>query len=125
MAEIKDCIGKNVKISKGSITIKSEEGKTRGVVRNIRKFHDIQTNNQMKYFHVIKKCGAWGNKNFNLDNCIEKDGKLYIFRNTKSKKFHEKHGYFIEDEKKKEEEQEKIYNALKDNGINVIECVFV
>ena len=28
MAEIKDCIGKNVKISKGSITIKSEDGKT-------------------------------------------------------------------------------------------------
>lgn len=32
MAEIKDCIGKNVKISKGSITIKSEDGKTCGVV---------------------------------------------------------------------------------------------
>ena len=27
MAEIKDCIGKNVKISKASITIKNEEGK--------------------------------------------------------------------------------------------------
>ena len=35
MAEIKDCIGKKVKISKGSITIKTEDGKTCGVVRNI------------------------------------------------------------------------------------------
>lgn len=28
MAEIKDCINKKVKISKGSITIKNDEGKT-------------------------------------------------------------------------------------------------
>lgn len=44
MAEIKDCIGKNVKISRGSITIKGDNGKTCGVVRNIRRFHNIQTN---------------------------------------------------------------------------------
>ena len=121
MAEIKDCIGKNVKISKCSITIKSEEGKTCGVVQ----FHDIQTNKQMEYFHSLRKSGVWGSGNFDMDSCIEKDGKLYAFRNMKSKKFHEKYGYFTENEIKNAEEQENIYNALKDSGIDVIECIFI
>lgn len=125
MAEIKDCIGKNVKISKSSITIKTDEGKTCGVVRDIRKFHDIQANKQMNYFHMLKKAGAWGNSNFDIDTCIEKDGKLYTFRNMKSKLFHEKYGYFSENEIKSAEEQEIIYKALETAGINVIECVFV
>lgn len=125
MAEIKDCIGKNVKISKCSITIKSEEGKTCGVVRDIRKYKDIQPNKVSEYFHLLRKCGAWGNINFNIDNCIEKDGKLYAFRNMKSKMFHEKYGYFTEEEKSNAEEQENIFNALKATGIDVIECLFI
>ena len=124
MAEIKDCIGKNVKISKCSITIKSDIGKTCGVVKNIRKFHDIQTNKQIDYFHLLKKSGAWGNRNFDIDNCIEKDGKLYAFRNIKSKVFHEKYGYFSENEIRNEKEQETIYNGLKMAGIDIIECLF-
>lgn len=125
MAEIKDCVGKEIKISKCSITIKSEEGKTCGVIRDIRKFKDIQPNKASGYFHLLRKCGAWGNRNFNIDNCIEKDGKLYVFRNIKGKIFHEKYGYFTEDEIRNAEEQENIYNALKDARIDVIECVFV
>lgn len=125
MAEIKDCIGKYVKISKCSITIKSEEGKTCGVIRDIRKFKDIQPNRALGYFHLLRKCGAWENKNFNVDNCIERYGKLYAFRNMKSKKFHEKYGYFSEEEIRNEAEQENIYIALKDAGIDVIECKFV
>lgn len=125
MAEIKDCIGKEIKISKCSITIKSEEGKTCGIVHDIRKFKDIQTNKQMEYFRLLKSVGAWGNRNFDIDSCIEKDGKLYAFRNMKSKIFYEKYGYFTEKEIKNAEEQENIYNALKDYGIGVIECIFV
>lgn len=41
MAEIKDCKGKHVKISKGSITIKAEDGKTCGVVRNTTSLYDL------------------------------------------------------------------------------------
>ena len=107
MAEIKDCIGKNVRISKCSITIKSDDGKTCGVVRDIRKFKDIQPNKTLDYFHILRKCGAWGNKNFSVDNCIEKDGN------------------FTEEEKNNAEEQENIYNALKVTGIDVIECLFI
>lgn len=125
MAEIKDCIGKEVKISKCSITIKSEEGKTCGVVRDIRRFKDIQQNKISDYFHLLKKCGAWGNKNFDVNNCIEKDGKLYAFRNMKSKMFNEKYGYFSEEEKSNAEEQKKIYNTLNENGVEIINCVIL
>lgn len=62
MAGIKDCVGKKIKISKSSITIKSEEGKTCGVVRDIKKFKDIQPNKEFRYFHILKECGAWGNR---------------------------------------------------------------
>ena len=54
MAEIKDCIGKHVKISKGSITIKAENGKTCGVVRNTTSLYDLQANKQMDYYKKIK-----------------------------------------------------------------------
>ena len=37
MASITDCIGKEIKISKNSITIKNDSGKTCGIVKNISK----------------------------------------------------------------------------------------
>ena len=60
MAEIKDCNGKQVKISKGSITIKSEDGKTSGVVKNITSLYDLQANRQMEYYQKIRKLGLHG-----------------------------------------------------------------
>ncbi len=125
MAEIKDCIGRNVKISKGSITIKDNTGKTCGVVRNIWKFKDIQPNKQINYFHMLKRVGAWGNRDFDVDSCIIKDGKMYIFRDMKTVQFHEKYGYLSEEERRKAENQEMIYNAFRSAGIEVIECMFV
>lgn len=123
MAEIKDCIGKNVKISKCSITIKSDDGKTCGVVRNITSLYDLQPNMQMDYYKIIRKLGLHGK--ISIKNCIISNDTMYIFRNIKSKIFHEKYGCISENEIKHAEEQENIYNALRDAGIDVIECLFV
>ena len=123
MAEIKDCNGKKVKISKGSITIKSEDGKTNGVVRNITSLYDLQANKQMDYYKIIRKLGLHGK--ISIKDCIIADGTMYVFRNIKSKLWHEKYGFISEGEKQKVEEQETIYNALKTAGIDVIECVYV
>ena len=123
MAEIKDCIGKNVKISKGSITIKADGGKTFGVVRNITSLYDMQANKQMDYYKKIKQAGLHGK--ISIKDCIIADGIMYVFRNIKSKLWHEEHGYFTEAEKQKAEETETIYNALKTAGIDVIECIYV
>ena len=123
MAEIKDCIGKNVKISKGSITIKAEDGKTCGVVRNIVSLYDMQANKQIEYYKKIKQAGLHGK--ISIKDCIIADGIMYVFRNIKSKLWHEEYGYFSEAEIEKAEETETIYNALKTAGIEVIECIYV
>lgn len=123
MAEIKDCIGKNVKISKGSITIKTEGGKTCGVVRNITSLYDLQANKQTDYYKKIKQVGLHGK--ISIKDCIIADGIMYVFRNVKSKLWHEEYGYFSEEEKQKAEETETIYNTLKTAGIDVIECVYI
>jgi len=60
MADIKDCIGKNIKISRNSITIKSDEGKTCGVVRNIISLYDLQPNKQMDYYRKLREIGLHG-----------------------------------------------------------------
>ena len=123
MAEIKDCIGKNVKISKGSITIKSEDGKTIGIVKNITSLYDLQANRQMEYYQKIRKLGLHGK--ISIKDCIIVDDTMYVFRNIKSKLWHEKYGFISEEEKQKAEETETIYNGLKTAGIDVIECVYV
>ena len=123
MAEIKDCIGKNVKISKSSITIKTEDGNTCGVVRNIVSLYDMQANKQMEYYKKIKQAGLHGK--ISIKDCIIADGTMYIFRNIKSKLFHEKYGFISEEEKQKAEEMETIYNAIRTAGIDVVECVYV
>lgn len=123
MAEIKDCIGKKVKISKCSITIKSDDGKTCGVVKNITSLYNLQPNMQMEYYHILKKLGLHGK--ISIRECIIKDKEMYVFKNIKSKLFHEKHGYLSENEKRKAEEKETIYKTLETAGIHVIDCIFV
>lgn len=123
MAEIKDCIGKNVKISKASITIKNEEGKTCGVVRNITSLYDLQANKQMEYYRIVRNLGLHGK--VSIRDCIISDGIIYVFRNIKSKLFHEKYGYVDDYEREKAEEQEKVYQTFRDKGIEVIECVYI
>ena len=123
MADIKDCIGKNVKISKCSITIKTEDGKTCGVVRNIVSLYDMQANKQMDYYKKIKQAGLHGK--ISIKDCIIADGTMYVFRNIKSKLFHEKYGFISEEEKQRSEETEIIYNTIRTAGIDVIECVYV
>ena len=123
MADIKDCIGKNVKISKCSITIKTEDGKTCGVVRNIASLYDMQANKQMDYYKKIKQAGLHGK--ISIKDCIIVDDTMYVFRNIKSKLWHEKYGFISEEEKQRAEETEIIYNAIRTAGIEVIECVYV
>ena len=117
--EILDCINKSIKISKGSITIKDKDNKTRGIVRDIKHFKDVQINIQSKYFRIMKQAGIWGNSKIDLNNVIIKDNEIYLFRNI--------HG--IECLKKYDMELVKkldsIYIKAEENGIRVIECEFV
>lgn len=122
MAKIKDCEGRKIKISKASITIKDDAGKTCRVVRNIISLYDLQPNKQMDFYKILKNLGLYGK--ISIKNCIISENTMYVFRNIKSKLYTEKHGYFDEQEKEKSEEQENVYQILKNNNIDVIECIF-
>lgn len=123
MAGIKECVNQKVKINSRNITIKDEKDKTCGVVRNIISLYDLQVNKQMDYCKKIHDIGIWGK--ISIKDCIISNDTMYIFRNIKSKLFHEKYGYISDDEVKKANEQEDIFNIVKAAGIEVIECIYV
>ena len=123
MAEIKECIGKNIKISKNSITIKDNNNKTCGVVRNIISLYDMQPNKQYDYYKKLKQIGLHGK--ISIKDIIVKDNTMYAFRNIKSKLHHQKYGYFSESEERKEKEQDQYFEIAQLNDIQVIECIFI
>ena len=123
MAQIKECIGKHIRISRGSITIKGEDGKTCGVVRDTTSLYDLQPNRQIGYFKKLRALDP--DRRIPLRECIIKDDSMYVFRNIKSRIFHERYGYFSEKEKANAAALEKIYSTLEAGGIAVIECIFL
>lgn len=122
--EILECKGRKIKISRGSITVKSDDGKTCGIVRNIISLYNIQPNKQVVFYGELRRKGLNSMK-IGLDNIIIKDDILYFFRNIKSKLFHEKYGYFSDEEKRKAKEEDTLYKQIAEAGYDVIECVFI
>lgn len=123
MAKIEDCIGKKVKISLNSITIKDEEFKTRGVVRNIISLADLHGGRKFDYATKVMDAGIHGL--ISIRDYIIHDEKMYVFRDMSMVLFHQKYGYWSEDEKNKMEEKQKIYDKIASVGFPIIECVFI
>ena len=114
--EIKDIHNHNVKASKGSITIKDEKDKTRGIVKNLTRFNDLQANKKILYSKLLRDSEVWGNCKINMDNCYVLDNKIYLLKNLRSCKYYS------------EEEQtayDNMYLKISNYGINVIECYIV
>ena len=122
--EILECKGRKVKISRGSITVKSDDGKTCGIVRNIVSLYNIQPNKQYVFYAELRRKGLDSMK-IGLNNIIIKENTLYFFRNIKGKLFHEKYGYFSDEERRNAEEQEALYNQIAEAGYSIIECIYV
>lgn len=105
-----------VRLSKGSITVKGENGKTKGLVRGLTRFLDLRTNKRIDYFKLLRNSGVWGNKKIDMDNCYILDGAVYLIRNMNSYK------YYTEEEKEK---YDTMYQNIASYGIMVIPCYFV
>lgn len=80
-------IGKEIKVSAHSITIRDENGKTRGVIRDIRKFRDLRPREQMDYKKAISP--VWGKSDL-LENVVFHDGEMYFLHNLRPVEFYEK-----------------------------------
>ena len=123
MANIRDCAGQYIKINKNSITIKTKEGKTCGVVKNVTPLLNMQPNKQIVYFKQIKIAGLHGK--ISLSNYVVVDNVLYLFRDMKSEIFHNKYGYFSEEEERNAKETLSYYNLAKEVGIEIIDCIYL
>lgn len=122
MANIFDCENQEIKIGKTSITIKNRDtGKTKGIVKNITKFKDMQPNKQMQYFKKLKALNIWGNKMVNMDNVIIYDGNIVLFRNMRTIDFYNKYDFVDDNEKEKHEKENAFYEELS-KKIQVIHC---
>ena len=55
--EIKEIVGREIKINANSITVRNEEGKTCGVVRNVTSLYNIQANKQFDINSKLRKSG--------------------------------------------------------------------
>lgn len=113
-----DIIGKRIKISANSITVKDEAGKTRGVVRGIRQFKNCRPNQQTEIWKKAKDAGA------DLNNIINAEGKWWYINDLKWESDYFK--YFEgkdENMDKKYQNRRNIYDALvNENAIEVIDC---
>ena len=109
---ITEIAGKNVKLSKGSITVLNDNDKTCGVVRNLTKWKDIQANKQIILRNKIKS--VWGKNNFGVSMervYFDLDNNAYIIKNTRIKPI---------------ESEQSLYNQIwgeieTDNNITIIE----
>lgn len=125
MAEMTDCMGKPIKVGKTSITIKREDGKTSGLVLDIKTLNNMPLNMAFDYLRLFRQWGVYGNMAFNTKCIIVKNEKIYALRNIKIDLFREKYGYFSDYEKQKAEERENVYNILKDHGVEIIEAEII
>ena len=119
--KITEIANKAVKLSKHSITVKDEQGKTRGVVRDVTPFKELRTAEQMKHWKQLRECGLWCS-GF-MDYFIICDGEPYYLHNLKAiedyKKYFEQLGY--ENDRKKYEQRLEIAEKVKQFA-TVISC---
>lgn len=123
--EMKDIIGKRIKLSANSITVKDENGKTRGIVRGARRFKDCRANQQIEIRGKIKNAGiSFINAGVNFDCVINAEGKWWYINDLKWESDYFK--YFEgrdESLDKKYQNRRNIYDALvNENVMEVIDC---
>lgn len=115
--EMKDIIGKRIKLSANSITVKDENGKTRGIVRGARRFKDCRTNQQLEIWKQAKNAGA------NFDCIVNAEGKWWYINDLKWESDYFKYFEGMEDMDKRYQNRRDIYDALVNaNVMEVIDC---
>ena len=119
---ITDINENHIKISKNSITVKNNENKTCGVIRNIISLYDIQPNKQYEFYHELlsKNISAM---DYGIKNILKKDDIMYFMNDIKLRQHHEKYGFFNESEKNKYLKRENLIKDIKEKGYNVIDCI--
>ena len=118
--------GKSIKICKSSVTAKRPDGKTCGVVRNIRNINNIPASQRFPVWKKAVKSGIW---EFSVETLIRDDNnEWWYINNTRTihnyKKLVEICGEceLTANEKKRYDLQNAVAKAAKEIGFHVINC---
>lgn len=118
-----------VKLSANSITVKDENGKTKGVVRSITSFTKLPMRTVCEWSKKMRECDLLGcSESKNLINNVIYDGRsMYYLNNLKPIKFYEEtlkgiDGY--EDEKRSYEKRLEVAEKAK-KYMTVIDCYII
>ena len=112
-----------IKACKTSITVKDQEGKTKGVITDCRTFQNMSTRDQFDLHNKLKKFGV-----NNLDiasHCVIKDGNIFYLYNVSLRKHIERYGVFDISEQNRLDKLEQAAKQLTESNIQVIECLFI
>lgn len=121
--DITNINGKHIKISKNSITVKDDNNKTCGVIRNIISLYDIQPNKQCDIYHKLLNDGIRA-MDYGIKDIIIKNDTIYFINNIKSKLHYDKYDFFDDNEKNKYMAKERMIQNIKTKGYNVIDCIY-
>ena len=125
---IEELQGKKINISAHSITVKNDEDKTAGIVRNIIKFKDLRPNIQCDYSKILRNTGLWNSKQHVMDQVIYCNNKLCYINNLKRLEDIER--YFLnkdgwESETASYYELKELAQKAEESGITVIDCYII
>lgn len=86
---ITDIRNKIIKISSHSITVKNENDKTCGVVKNVIPYKELRPSEGMKYFKQLRQAGIWGKSEL-ISSFIICDGEPYYLYDLRPLQKYEK-----------------------------------
>ena len=115
---ITDIHGNCIKVGKTSITVKGDSEKTKGVVTNCKAFSAMSPAD--KFLLHKKNIPTDGCK-----NCVIQNGNIYYLHDTFLENWisRQKHPETFTSEYNKAKQLKNTAEAMRNNGITVIECV--
>lgn len=107
--KIAEIANRKIKISPHSITVKNDDGKTCGVVRDVRPYDELRTAEQMEYHKKFCEFGIFNHSEF-VKCFVLCDGEPYFLHNlrpleTYERLFKGKEGWETEERKYNERKQ--------------------
>lgn len=87
--KITEIHNKKVKISPHSITVKNDDDKTCGVVRDVKPFKELRPAEGVKYWRKLRECGIFGNSDL-LKCFVICDGHPYYLHDLTSLETYER-----------------------------------
>jgi hypothetical protein len=112
-----------IKPSKTSITVKDQNGKTKGIITDCKTFQNMSDRDRFDLHSKLKKSGI--NSLDIATNCVIKNGDVYYLYNISLKKFIQQYGAYSETEQNKLDKMEAVIEMVKQCNIPVIECLFI